>query len=75
MADDEENPNEDHIKAAEDRAELQRRIPIEDIPAFMNYLKVSEDDEEYIDMMCDKILILQEDNTLVQDGLTYNELF
>ena len=48
---------------------------LDDIPAFMHYLKVSEDDEEYIDMMCDKLMILQEDDRLVMEGLTFNELF
>ena len=48
---------------------------LDDIPAFMHYLKVSEDDDEYIDMMCDKLMILQEDDRLVMEGLTFNELF
>ena len=48
---------------------------LDDIPAFMHYLKVSDDDTEYIDMMCDKLMILQEDDRLVMEGLSYNELF
>lgn len=50
-------------------------MPLNDIPNFMKYLKVCEDDEEYIDMMCDKLIILQEDDILVNEGITFKELF
>ena len=58
-----------------DREQLQRKIQIQDIPAFMNYLKVCEDDDEYIENILDKLVVLQEDDFFVNEGLSYDELF
>lgn len=48
---------------------------MEDIPNFMKYLKVSADDEEFIENTCSKLLILQEDDALVNNGVLFSELF
>ena len=55
--------------------QLSRRMPLEDIPTFLKYLKVSNDDEEFIESICSKLLILHEDDNLINNGVLFTELF
>jgi hypothetical protein len=50
-------------------------MPLEDIPTFLKYLKVSNDDEEFIESICTKLLILHEDDNLINNGVLFTELF
>ena len=49
-------------------------MPINDLPAFMRYFKVADEDDEFIEDMCDNLLILQEDEKLMKEGLGFDEL-
>ena len=40
----------------------------------MNYLKVSEDDEEFIEYSVEKLMILQESDEFVRDGINFSQL-
>ena len=51
-----------------------RRISLEDIPRLMIYLKVSEDDDEFIDNCCDKLQLLCYSDKYLKEGLLFREL-
>lgn len=58
IEDNDEDLNDSNPEKTSDKEDLHRRIKIGDIPAFMTYLAVNEDDIEYISNMCDKLIIL-----------------
>lgn len=71
QSDDEENPL---YESGANVEQLQRRMPINDLPAFMRYFKVADEDDEFIEDMCDNLLVLQEDERLMKEGLGFDEL-
>ncbi len=58
IEDDDEDQNDSNVDKTSDKEALQRKIKIADIPAFMTYLAVNEDDTEYIANMVEKLIIL-----------------
>lgn len=70
--DHDDNPNAEPVDVT---VQLARKMPLTDIVHFMKYLKVCDDDDEFIDATANKLIILQEDDELVNEGISFQQLF
>ena len=52
----------------------ERRMSLEDLPSFLQYLVVNEDDKEYIDICCDKLIVLLNSDLFVREGINFLQL-
>ena len=60
--------------AADPTSVINRKITLNDLPAFMEYLSVSDDDKEFVENICGQLTVLLSEDKYVKEGLNFKEL-
>lgn len=52
----------------------ERRMTLDDVPTFLQYLKVCDDDDQFIEECLDKLQVLNYSDKYLKEGLLFKEL-